>query len=92
MANKKKTIGRTNKKKLTTNKRVNEQPRVTVSYKKFRLTTTAAASCNRLVAKLEKFQQPIKSKEVSDKINTLVFSFNRCRIYFIVDVFFSTNS
>jgi len=87
MASKKKTIGRTNKKKLTTNKRVNEQPRVTATYKKFRLTTAAAASCNRLAAKLEKFQQPIKSKEVSGKINTLVFSFNSGRIYFIIVVF-----
>jgi len=65
MAIKKKTIGRTNKKKLTTNKRVNEQPRVSVTYKKFRITTTVTPG-NRVVKKMEKLQQPIKSKEVSD--------------------------
>jgi len=71
MAIKKKIKGRKNKKKLTTNKRVNEQPRVSVTYKKFRLTTTVVASGNRImVTKMEKFQlQPIKSKEVSDNIN-----------------------
>jgi len=71
MAIKKKTIGRTNKKKLTTNKRVNEQPRVSLTYKKFRLTTTVTTG-NRTVTKKEKSQQPIKSKEVSDQINTFL--------------------
>lgn len=66
MANKKKTTVRTNK-KLTTNKRINEQTRVSATYKQFRLTATAASS-KRFVAKIEKCQQPIKSKEVSEKI------------------------
>ncbi|XP_026815510.1 cytosolic carboxypeptidase 1-like [Rhopalosiphum maidis] len=58
MANKKKIIGRMNK-KLTTNKRVNEQARVL--YKQFRLNTTTT-SVNRVAAKVEKIQQPINSK------------------------------
>lgn len=77
MANKKKTIGRMNK-KLTTNKRINEQTRVSAIYKKFRLNTTTTSTVNRVASKMEKFQQSINSK-VSNKVLIffLIFFFFR---------------
>jgi len=75
MANKKKTIGRMNK-KLTTNKRINEQTRVSVIYKKFRLNTTTTSAVNRVASKMEKFQQSINSK-VSNKVLIFFFIFFR---------------